>query len=513
MKPIKKKKQQELLFVAGQDWTFDLLEKAWVEIERIANRDLKQTWYKPQIEVISSEQMIDAYASTGLPIMYKHWSFGKEFLRNDKAYKDGQMGLAYEIVINSSPCIAYLMEENNMLMQTLVMAHASVGHSAVFKNNMMFKQFTDASAIVDYLLFAKNYIVNCEEKYGIDEVEAFLDSCHALMDYGVDRYTVRRHISVKEEERRANARLEEDEKNFDPIWNKVVPKKAEKLKEDDKWPKEREDNILYFIEKYAPDLPSWKRELIRIVRKISQYFYPQAITKVLNEGYATFTHYYIMNKLYEEGFVDAGSMIEFYKSHSGVTFQPDFDKKYFSGMNPYALGFAIFMDIKRICEEPTDEDREWFPQLIGMNWVDAVNDAMMNYKDDTFIAQFLSPKVIRDFKFFRVSDDTEDSFVEISSIHDSSGYQAIRTSLSNSYNRANWVPDIQVDEVDLLGDRSLYLIHEPYLGRALNPQLAEETLAHVANLWEFDVVLETLEPDSDGMVEITYVAMGTKNHE
>jgi spore cortex formation protein SpoVR/YcgB (stage V sporulation) len=502
-------KKKKPLFESGADWTFELLNKTWIEIEHIAKRDLKITWYTPQIEVISSEQMIDAYASTGLPIMYKHWSFGKEFLRNNKAYKDGQMGLAYEIVINSSPCIAYLMEENNMLTQTLVMAHASVGHSAVFKNNMMFKQFTDASAIVDYLLFAKNYIAQCEEKYGLDEVESFLDSCHALMNYGVDRYKVKRHISDKDEEHRAMERLEHDEKNFDPIWNKTVPKKAEKLDEDDKWPKEREDNLLYFIEKYAPDLPSWKRELIRIVRKISQYFYPQATTKVLNEGYATFTHYYIMAKLYEEGLVTEGSMLEFYKLHSGVTYQPEFDKKWFSGMNPYALGFAIFMDIKRICEEPTEEDKRWFPQLIGMNWVDAVNDAMMNYKDDTFIAQFLSPKVIRDFKLFKVTDDTSENFVEISAIHDDAGYQEIRTALSNSYNRANWVPDIQVEEVDALGDRTLYLVHEPYLGRQLDPELAEETLAHVANLWEFDVFLES--PDESGMKTVDFYAIGTKN--
>ncbi len=506
------KKKPSLLFKSGSDWNFDLLEKTWKEIERIAVRDLKVTWYTPQIEVITAEQMIDAYASTGLPMMYKHWSFGKEFLSNDHAYKKGEMGLAYEIVINSAPCIAYLMEENNMTMQTLVMAHASVGHSAVFKNNIMFKQFTDATGIVDYLMFAKNYISKCEEKYGMDQVESFLDSCHALMDYGVDRYKVNRHISVVSEETKALQRFDDKLKNFDPIWDKVVPKKDQNEKAKFKFPQEKEDNILYFIEKYAPDLPSWKRELIRIVRKISQYFYPQAITKVLNEGYATFTHYYIMTKLNEEGLIDEGTMLEFYKSHSGVTYQPDFDKRYFSGMNPYALGFAIFMDIKRICENPTDEDKAWFPELIGVDWVDAVNDAMMNYKDDTFIAQFLSPKVIRDFKLFKITDDSDESYVEISAIHNEKGYKEIRTSLSNSYNRANWVPDIQVDEVDVLGDRTLYLVHEPYLGRMLNTELAEETIAHVANLWEFDVSLVTTMIDSDGdEFSEDFMAFGTKN--
>jgi stage V sporulation protein R len=501
-------KKKKPLFEAGQDWTFELLEKTWIEIDRIAKEDLKLDFYTPQMEVISSEQMIDAYASTGLPIMYKHWSFGKEFLRNFKSYQNGNMGLAYEIVINSDPCIAYLMEENNMTMQCLVMAHASAGHSAVFKNNMMFTQFTDAGAIIDYLLFAKNYIAKCEEKHGAAEVEAFLDSCHALMDYGVDRYTRQARMSSKDEEKRALDRFEQERVDYNPLWDKTVPKKKEDTEADDKWPAEREDNILYFIEKYAPDLPSWKREIIRIVRKISQYFYPQSSTKVLNEGFATFTHYYIMSKLYDEGLITSGSWLEFIASHTSVVFQPDFDKRYFSGINPYALGFAIFMDLKRICENPTDEDRHWFPSIAGTDWLPVLHDAMKNYKDESFVAQFMSPKVIRDFKFFSIKDEGPTDYVEISAIHNDQGYIDIRNALAASYNRANWVPDIEVDEVDVLGDRTLYLMHTPYMGRPLHEGLAKETIAHVANLWEFDVVIETC--DTAGNVDIEYLARGPK---
>jgi len=501
-------KKKKPLFEAGQDWSFPLLEKTWIEIDRIAKNDLRLDYYKPQFEVISSEQMLDCYASTGLPVMYKHWSFGKEFLRNHEAYKTGQMGLAYEIVINSDPCIAYLMEENNMTMQALVMAHASAGHSAVFKGNMMFKQFTDAGAIIDYLVFAKKYIAACEEKYGADEVESVLDSCHALMDYGVDRYTRRGKLSSKDEEQRAMDRLEQERIDYDPIWDKTVPKKLEEASAAPKFPKDREDNILYFIEKYAPDLPSWKREIIRIIRKLSQYFYPQAQTKVLNEGFATFTHYYIMDKMREEGLITEGSFLEFITSHTGVVFQPEFDSRYFSGWNPYALGFAIFMDIKRICENPTEEDRRWFPALIGKDWVDAVHDAMANYKDDSFIQQFLSPKVMRDFKMFAVRDDSNDSFVEISAIHNDQGYIDIRNALADSYNRANWVPDIQVDEVDVLGSRTMYLAHTPHQGRPLHEGLAKETIGHLANLWEFDVVIETVHESGNYMVDM--LAHGTK---
>jgi spore cortex formation protein SpoVR/YcgB (stage V sporulation) len=169
------------------DWTFDLLGQYQQEIARVADFYRLDT-YTNQIEVIKAEQMMDAYASVGMPIGYSHWTFGKKFIQTEQNYKRGQMGLAYEIVINSSPCISYLMEENTLTMQALVMAHACYGHNSFFKGNYLFKAWTDASSIIDYLLFAKNYIAQCEQKYGISEVESTLDACHALMSHGVDRY-------------------------------------------------------------------------------------------------------------------------------------------------------------------------------------------------------------------------------------------------------------------------------------------------------------------------------------
>ena len=114
---------------------------------------------------------MDAYASVGMPVIYHHWSFGKQFLSTEKSYKRGQMGLAYEIVINSNPCIAYLMEENSLTMQALVIAHAAYGHNSFFKGNYLFRTWTDADAIIDYMVFAKNYIAECEERHGVDAVE------------------------------------------------------------------------------------------------------------------------------------------------------------------------------------------------------------------------------------------------------------------------------------------------------------------------------------------------------
>jgi hypothetical protein len=131
----------------GADWDFDLLERYDSAIGEIA-REFRLDTYANQIEIITSEQMLDAYASNGLPVGYPHWSYGKEFIRNEQAYRRGMQGLAYEIVINSSPCIAYLMEENTMATQALVMAHACYGHNSFFKGNHLFRQWTDAESIL-----------------------------------------------------------------------------------------------------------------------------------------------------------------------------------------------------------------------------------------------------------------------------------------------------------------------------------------------------------------------------
>jgi len=150
-------KKSDLLFESS-NWDFDTLDRTYNAIEDIALNDLGLNVYPNQVEIISSEQMLDAYSSIGMPLMYQHWSFGKHFVQEEKLYNKGFRGLAYEIVINSNPCIRYNMEENTMAMQTLIMAHAAFGHNHFFKNNYLFQQWTDADGILDYLEFAKKYI-------------------------------------------------------------------------------------------------------------------------------------------------------------------------------------------------------------------------------------------------------------------------------------------------------------------------------------------------------------------
>jgi stage V sporulation protein R len=483
------------------EWTFDLLRRYDEEISKIATEYGLDT-YPNQIEVISAEQMMDAYSSVGMPVGYHHWSFGKQFLSVEQRYKRGHMGLAYEIVINSNPCIAYLMEENSMTMQALVIAHAGYGHNSFFKGNYLFKTWTNPDSIIDYLVFAKKYVMDCERRHGEEEVELILDSCHALMNYGVDRYKRPPRLSLQKERLRQKDREEYLQSQINDLW-RTIPRTdtAEDAAKEVLFPSEPQENILYFIEKNAPLLEPWQRELVRIVRKIAQYFYPQRQTQVMNEGWATFWHYTILNTLYDKGLVRDGFIIEFLKTHTNVIFQPAYNSPYYSGINPYALGFAMMSDIRRICEHPTEEDRRWFPEFAGADWVKTLDFAMRNFKDESFIAQYLSPKLIRDFRLFSVLDDDSDNYLEVSAIHDDAGYRHVRSALANQYNLSVREPNIQVHNVNLRGDRSLTLRHIQHNRQPLAED-TDEIMRHIARLWGFNVRLETML--EDGQVELCY---------
>ncbi len=478
----------------GADWDFELLERYDTEIARIAANFGLDT-YPNQIEVITSEQMLDAYASSGLPIGYPHWSYGKEFIRNEQAYRRGMQGLAYEIVINSSPCIAYLMEENTMATQALVIAHASYGHNSFFKGNHLFRQWTAADAILDYLVFARRFVMQCEERHGATAVEEVLDACHALMPHGVDRYRRPAALTLKAEAARLAQREAHRERQFNDLWRTLPEAPAEpKPAADGGFPADPQENILYFVEKYSPKLEPWERELVRIVRKLAQYFYPQAQTKVMNEGWATFWHYTILNQLHHERLVDDGFMLEFLKNHTNVVVQPSFDSPAYNGMNPYALGFAMFADLKRICESPDAEDREWFPDIAGGDWHKVLDFAMRNFKDESFIAQYLSPPLMREFHLFALADHTSEDAFLVDSIHDDRGYRRVRKLLAQQHAQEMRVPDVQVVRFDRNGDRSLTLRHQRRRGRPLTEATAE-VVAHLRRLWGFAVRLETWEND------------------
>ncbi|MBI2030692.1 SpoVR family protein, partial [Candidatus Kaiserbacteria bacterium] len=301
------------LLYTGAEWDFDMLKRVDEACAEIAIGELGLDVYPNRFDVVGSDGMLDVYASSGVPKYYDHWSFGKHFIMQETIYRKGFSGLALEMVINSVPCISYLMEQNTATEQTTVIAHAAYGHNHFFKNNYLFKQWTDALGVLDYFDYAKAYIAQCEERYGTREVERLLDAAHALKSHGVFRHSGKRHTNLRQEAERARDRALQAERDYNDLWAHTIPAapaknvqvlSAQRRKDILKLP---EENILYFLEKYAPRLQTWQREILRIVRNVAQYFYPQIQTQVMNEGCATYVHYRIMRRLHEKGQISDGN--------------------------------------------------------------------------------------------------------------------------------------------------------------------------------------------------------------
>jgi stage V sporulation protein R len=169
----------------------------------------------------------------------------------------------------------------------------------------------------------------------------------------------------------------------------------------------------------------------------------------------------------------------------------------------------MYTDIKRICENPTDEDREWFPNFAGKPWLPTLDHAMRNFKDESFVGQYLSPKLMRDLRLFAIVDDEKAENLEVSAIHDPTGFKRLRETLSHQYDLSSREPDIQVWNVNLRGDRSLTLRHTQHNNRPLH-ESSQEVLKHAARLWGFAVQLESV--DNTGTVTKTWAVPAPPQH-
>ncbi len=279
------------------------------------------------------------------------------------------------------------------------------------------------------------------------------------------------------------------ENTFNDLWRTVpsVPKVASNENKENTFP---EENILYFIEKHSPVLEEWEREILRIVRKVSQYFYPQRQTQLINEGFATFTHHMLMTEMYNQGMIDSGSYIEFLENHTNVVAQLGWESKYYSGINVYALGFAMLSDIKRMCIAPDAEDLRWFPEICGKPWLETILGIVENYRDESFVLQFLSPKVARQFKLFSINIKEGTGYLKVVATHDDDSFLEIRKTLSEQYDLSRTTPQIEIVGVDWKGDRTLYMEHRTKNDQRLYHNDAKKTLGHIHKLWGFPVNIE-----------------------
>ena len=312
------------------DWTLKDLQGWDDKICEIAESH-GLDWYPITYETCDYFEMLGNMSYHGMPTHYGHWSYGKSFEVQRQQYQAGMTGLPYELIINSNPCISYLMKENPLHLQVLIMAHC-VGHSDFFKNNRSFSH-TRADTVVPRMRNAKKRIQSYIEdpSIGIEAVETVIDAAHAL-SYQVPRHpTELRDLSeIRNEWQEFNRESVLSGKMSESKYNRI--------------PQEPEYDILGFIGQYARKVEDWERDIIEIIRDEAYYFMPQIRTKTMNEGWACFWHYKILHELE----LPQKYHIPFLKSHNQVV------RPHLGSVNPYHIGFHLFNKI----EERFEMDKE-----------------------------------------------------------------------------------------------------------------------------------------------------------
>ena len=428
------------------DWTVADLQKWDDKICRVGE-DLGLDWFPIDYEIIDYAEMLGAMAYTGLPTHYRHWSYGKEYERTHTLYNMGQTGLPYEMIINSNPSIAYLMRENALYIHILTMSHC-VGHSDFFKQNRMFAH-TDPDNIISSFKSAAKYVRQLIEdpSIGIDKVENILDAAHSI------KYQVPRYPGIKYKTRAEIIESEKDKMmenvNYNPNLSKI--------------PIRPEYNILRFIAEHSKNLEEWERNLILIVEESSKYFIPQALTKVMNEGWACTIHQKIINELN----LPDSLYLPFVKLHNQVI------RPHLGQINPYHLGYTLF---QKIIEEKGFEEAKTIREV---------------HNDITFLRFYTDEEFMREHNYFSYSFNRKKQSSIVDDISDVEGWEKVRDAMITNVG-LNRIPVVFVEEIEK--DGTLSLVHE-HDGRDLEMNYARKVFDHIKTLWRDEVKLITIVED------------------
>jgi|TARA_Y100000310_G_scaffold62230_1_gene57538 stage V sporulation protein R len=421
-------------------WTeADLLY--WDEkISRIAT-DLGLDWHPIDYEIIDYQEMLGAMAYTGLPTHYRHWSYGKEYERTHTLYNMGQTGLPYEMIINSNPSIAYLMKENALHIHVLTMAHC-VGHSDFFKNNRMFAN-TNPNNIIDSFKSAAKYVKKLIEdpSIGINKVERILDAAHSI------KYQVPRYPGIKYKTQQELLAVEKAKMEADPKYKTNL----------ERVPLEPQYNLLRFIAEHSKHLKEWERNLLLIVEESSKYFIPQAMTKIMNEGWACTIHYKIVNELN----LPDDLHLPFLKLHNQVI------RPHLGQVNPYHLGYKLF------------------EKLIKDFGFDEAKILREIHNDITFLRCYIDQEFLEEMNYFSYSFKKTKKSLTIDQISDDSGWEKVRDELIKNVG-LNRLPVVYVDEIEK--NNVLSLVHE-HDGRDLDVAHGQKVHDYIKILWGDDVKL------------------------
>lgn len=449
----------------------DVLKKYDDRILELVNK-YKLNCYPQEFEICDHNDMLGYMAYSGMPARYSHWSFGKNFERTKMMYNYGVQGLPYEMVINSNPCLAYLMRDNTLLLQILTIAHV-YGHNDFFANNFTFTSGTEAHLVLEKFKMHGRRIESYIEdpSIGIEAVEHAIDDAHALQ-FQCRRNLAIRKLSRREQLEKLAARVNPKR---DEHWEIHPEEKVESV-DFDKNPLEPDEDVLLFIAENNPYMPEWKRDVLRIVDYEAKYFIPQIETKIMNEGWASYWHFKILNELKLEN----EHHLEFLVRHNQVL------RPHPGGLNPYHLGFMMYHDIeRRVNSMSIEDDREVdIDQAAGREKIFQIREVD---RDVSFIRQYLTPELMRELQLFQHEKRGKDRIITV--VADDKGWEKVKENLIRSVGISS-MPVIKVEDADFLGSRTLLVRHH-HDGRDLDLGYAEKSMQHLESLWGKDVVLMT----------------------
>ncbi|MGI5911678.1 MAG: SpoVR family protein [Syntrophomonadaceae bacterium] len=435
----------------GNDFNLNDLLHYNSQIEDLA-ASMSLSFYPQEFEICSYEDMLGYEAYAGIPVRYPHWSFGKSYERKKTFYRYNLSGLPYEMVINSNPCLAYLMKDNTLLLQILTMAHV-YGHNDFFKNNRLFKLGTKAEYTLEmfraHARRIREYIK--DPSIGYTGVERIIDAAHALR-FQINRIVGEKILTPEEKKEKIIDRYLKSNYSEHPLLNQENEKQPPNLNH---IPLEPEEDLLLFIIRYG-SLSEWEKDIVNIVRQESLYFLPQIETKIMNEGWASYWHYKILNKLG----LSQELHLEFLKRHNQVI------SPFQGSLNPYHLGFKIFEKLEK-------------------QGVD-IFSVREQERDFSFIGRYLDEEICREYNLFSFLKKGRDYYVK--EIADEKGWKAVRAVLASNTGM-QVVPVIKVVEV---GHNNLLMLEHEWDGRELNLDYAHHTLKHVSDLWGGKVRLRTM---------------------
>lgn len=460
------------------------LERAIDEITEIA-QGFGLDFYQMRYEICPAD-IIYTFGAYGMPTRFSHWSFGKTFNKMKMQYDFG-LSKIYELVINSNPCYAFLLEGNSLIQNKLIVAHV-LAHCDFFKNNARFS--VSNRNMVESMSATADRIHQYELQYGSEAVEKFIDAILAIQEH-VDPTLIKpyqldkkRYIEMsRKEQERASASSPSLPDPYEDLWNldteavaEAKEKAQEAAAEAKRFPPKPEKDLVWFIEEYSTILEDWQRDILTMLRDEMLYFWPQIETKIMNEGWASYWH----QRIIREMDLTSDETIEFAKLNSSVVVPSR------HSLNPYYLGLKIFEDIERRWDNPTKEEQERFRRVPGKGR-EKIFEVREFDSDISFLRNYLTKDLVDDLDLYIFEKKGPEWKITDKS------WENIREQLV--YSKVNGgFPSLFVKDGDFNRIGELYLIHQ-YEGTELDLKYVERTLPYVVQLWGKNVHLETIVED------------------